>query len=126
MKNLLCIVTGVIVVLGSLTLPSGQSVADNAWTGGSLNIALQQAAPCDARAQEKALKRPVRLKITLLATGQVGPVTLVKRKGWHCLQELGLVDKAIEAAKRIQFKPKVVNGKPVTTVVTREYVFTRY
>jgi len=37
-----------------------------------------------------------------------------------------LTEKAIEAAKQIRFEPKMINGNPVSVVITREYTFTIY
>ena len=71
-------------------------------------------------ARKAEVQGAVRLKITLLANGNVGSVvTVTELPG-------GLTEKAIEAAKRIVFLPKRVNGIPVSVVVTREYTFTLY
>ncbi|MEP7149914.1 MAG: TonB family protein [Acidobacteriota bacterium] len=63
---------------------------------------------------------PVRLKITLLASGGVGSVVTLTQLS-H-----GLTENAIAAARRIVFLPKRVNGTPVSVIVTREYTFTIY
>ena len=62
----------------------------------------------------------VLLKVTLLASGQVGSVTPVRRLP-H-----GLTEQAIAAAKQIRFEPKKVNGVPVPVTVTLDYGFTIY
>lgn len=62
----------------------------------------------------------VLVKVTLLASGQVGSVTVVRGLP-H-----GLSEKAIAAAKMIRFEPKKVNGVPVTSVKTMEYTFSIY
>lgn len=62
----------------------------------------------------------VLVKVTLLASGQVGSVTVVRGLP-H-----GLSEKAIAAAKLIRFEPKKVNGVPVTSVKTMEYTFSIY
>jgi TonB family protein len=62
----------------------------------------------------------VRLKITLLANGDIGSVTTVTQ-----LPD-GLTEQAIAAAKKIRFEPKRVNGVPVSVLITREYTFTIY
>jgi len=62
----------------------------------------------------------VRLKVTLLASGQVGSITPVTRLP-H-----GLTEQAIAAARQIRFEPKKVNGVPVTINVTIDYGFTMY
>lgn len=62
----------------------------------------------------------VRLKVTLLASGQVGSITPVTRLP-H-----GLTEQAIAAARRIRFEPKKVNGVPTSVTVTVDYSFTMY
>ena len=62
----------------------------------------------------------VRLKITLLASGQVGSITPVTRLP-H-----GLTEQAIAAARQLRFEPKKVNGVPVSTIVTIDYSFSIY
>ena len=66
------------------------------------------------------------MRITLLANGRVGDVTVIKTKGWQKMEKSGLTQRAIEAARHIQFTPKRVNGVPVSVVVTREYTFEVY
>lgn len=62
----------------------------------------------------------VRLKITLLASGQVGSITPVSRLP-H-----GLTEQAIAAARQIRFEPKKVNGVATSVVVTFDYGFNIY
>ena len=60
------------------------------------------------------------LRITLLANGSVGSVTVLKE-----LPD-GLTEMAIYAAKRIVFLPKRVDGKPVSVAIKLEYGFRIY
>ncbi len=62
----------------------------------------------------------VRLKVTLLASGQVGSITPVTRLP-H-----GLTEQAIAAARNIRFSPKKVNGNAQAVIVTLEYGFNIY
>lgn len=62
----------------------------------------------------------VLVKVQLLASGQVGSVTVVRGLP-H-----GLSERAIAAAKQIKFEPKKVNGVPVNTIVTFDYGFSIY
>lgn len=62
----------------------------------------------------------VLVKVTLLASGQVGGVTVVRGLP-H-----GLSERAIAAAKQIRFEPKKVNGAPVSVTQTFEYTFSIY
>lgn len=83
-------------------------------------ITFQPKATYTDAARSNNVQGAVRLKITLLASGQVGSIVPVTR-----LPD-GLTEKAIAAAKQIRFEPKLVNGVPVSVVVTREYTFTIY
>ena len=83
-------------------------------------ITFQPKATYTDAARSNNVQGAVRLKITLLASGQVGSIVPVTR-----LPD-GLTEKAIAAARQIRFEPKMVNGQPVSVVVTREYTFTIY
>jgi protein TonB len=78
------------------------------------------------RARKKGIEGSVTLKITLLADGQVGTVSVERTKGWKEMQKYGLTDNAINAAKQIQFSPKVENGRAVPVRIIREYTFSLY
>jgi TonB family protein len=82
-------------------------------------LAKPQAKYTDA-ARTNAVQGSVRLKVTLLASGRIGPITAVRRLP-H-----GLTEQAIAAARQIQFEPKLVNGRPQSVVVTIDYSFTLY
>lgn len=71
-------------------------------------------------ARSNSAQGTVRLKVTLLSSGQVGSIVPVSRLP-H-----GLTEKAIAAARQIRFEPKMVNGVPVPVTVTFEYSFTLY
>lgn len=62
----------------------------------------------------------VRLRLILMASGQVGGITPISRLP-H-----GLTQKAIEAAKKIAFDPAIKDGRPVSQYVTIEYNFNTY
>jgi TonB family protein len=62
----------------------------------------------------------VLLKVTLLASGQVGSIVPIRR-----LPD-GLTEQAIAAARQIRFEPKKVNGVPQSITVTIDYGFTIY
>ena len=63
-----------------------------------------------------------RIKVVALlgAGGRVEFVMLLSRLGY------GLDENALDAARRIQFEPKTVDGKAVSTVVIMEYSFVIY
>jgi len=68
-------------------------------------------------ARKNLVEGQVVLRITFLANGTIGPISVVKG-----LPD-GLTEQAIEAAKRITFEPMRVNGKAKTTtkVVTSSF-----
>ncbi|MEP7148577.1 MAG: TonB family protein [Acidobacteriota bacterium] len=81
--------------------------------------AIPKATYTDA-ARANNVQGAVRLKITLLASGEVGSIVPVTR-----LPD-GLTERAIAAARQIRFEPKMINGVPQSVVITREYTFTIY
>jgi TonB family protein len=86
-------------------------------------ILRQPSAEYTSAARRNGFEGRVRLKIVLLANGQVGTITLVPNENTVEAQKYGLVDTAIAAAKKIKFIPKRVNGVPVPIIITREYSF---
>ena len=62
----------------------------------------------------------VRVKVALLAGGQVGAVTPVT------FLPFGLIQNAIAAARSVEFTPRRVNGVPMSSIVTFEYGFSIY
>jgi TonB family protein len=62
----------------------------------------------------------VRVRVTLLASGQVGSVSPVSTLPY------GLTEQALAAARQIKFKPATKGGVPVTTSKIFEYTFTMY
>ncbi len=71
-------------------------------------------------ARKNNIQGAVRLRITLLASGQIGSITPVTRL------PNGLTEQAIAAARRISFTPKKVNGVAQAVIITRDYTFTIY
>jgi TonB family protein len=62
----------------------------------------------------------VRLRVTFLASGQIGSVSPVSGLSY------GLTEQAIAAAKQIRFEPAKVNGVPQTVTKQIEYSFSIY
>lgn len=77
-------------------------------------------APYTDEARQNNVQGSVTLKITFLASGQIGSVTAVTRLPY------GLTENAIAAAKQIRFEPKKINGVPVSTSMTFQYGFNIY
>ena len=71
-------------------------------------------------ARMKNVQGSLKLRVTFLANGQVGPIALVKAL------DKGLEDNAVEAAEKIKFLPAEINGKPVDVVRYLEYQFSIY
>jgi TonB family protein len=70
----------------------------------------------------------VRLRVTFLATGEIGEVVYVKESSRKKkLTKRGLATEAIKAAKNIKFTPATdENGNPITITKEVEYSFTIY
>ena len=85
-----------------------------------VRIIAKPKAPYTDQARQNNVQGSVTLKITFLASGQVGSVVAVTRLPY------GLTENAIAAAKQIRFEPKKVNGVPVTTTMTFQYGFNIY
>jgi len=62
----------------------------------------------------------VRLKIVMLASGEVGQITVIQG-----LPD-GLTDQAIVAARLLKFQPATKDGVPVSKTITIDYSFTIY
>jgi hypothetical protein len=60
------------------------------------------------------------VRVAFLGSGEIGQVSAVTRLPF------GLTEQAIEAAKRIRFEPKMVNGRGVSTARQVEYTFSIY
>ncbi len=71
-------------------------------------------------ARENNVAGTVVLSVTFLDSGQIGTVEVVSG-----LAD-GLTEKAIDAAKRIKFKPAMKSGKPITVTRQIEYKFDIY
>lgn len=62
----------------------------------------------------------VTLKVTFLANGRIGDVSVIKGL------PNGLTRSAVTAARQIRFKPAIRNGQPYTVTKTIQYSFTIY
>ena len=79
-------------------------------------------------ARKAGVEGTVILKVIFLSTGNIGKITYVEPAGQGILKDpllkYGLVDKAIEAAKRIEFEPATRDGVPIAVVKMVAYNFT--
>jgi len=71
-------------------------------------------------ARQNNVQGNVTLKVTFLASGQVGSISTVSGLPY------GLTEQAIAAAKQIKFEPKMVNGQRQTATMSVQYSFTIY
>lgn len=69
------------------------------------------------KARAAGIEGAVRLSVILGADGKVQYILPLNKLGY------GLDQSAMNAARRIQFEPKRIDGKPVPTIVTVEYGF---
>lgn len=68
-------------------------------------------------AREKLVQGKVVLKVTFLANGEIGPITVISGLAG------GLTEQAIAAARAIRFEPAKIGSKPVSMTKTVEYTF---
>lgn len=71
-------------------------------------------------ARKNQIQGTVLLRVTFLASGQIGPISTVKGL------PNGLTEKAIAAARSIQFEPRKDGGIPKSVTRVIEYTFTIY
>jgi TonB family protein len=85
-----------------------------------LTILTKPKASYTNRARDRGVTGNIQLAVLFGASGRVEQVIVMKRLGY------GLDENAIGAAAAMQFKPKMVDGKPVSTVMIIEYRFDIY
>jgi TonB family protein len=114
--------TGSASCRGSGTGHSGwgwETVESKGKTSAFSIISKPKATYTDAARQHNT-EGSVLLKVTLLASGNVGGIRVIRGL------PNGLTEQAIEAARQIKFEPKTVNGRPVSVTKTLEYTFEIY
>ena len=77
------------------------------------------------KAQRAMVTGDVRLRISFLADGSIGEIECVNPDATEKLlfEEYGLIESAVTAARKIQFEPKIIDGKPVGVRATLGYLF---
>lgn len=67
----------------------------------------------------------VRIKVELLKDSTVGRIWCINEDNEERrkLERAGIVDATMKAAKAIKFKPRIVNGEPVSVIVSLDYLF---
>ena len=71
-------------------------------------------------ARKKKTHGTVEMLGTLTATGKLKVLFVVKAL------PNGLTERALDAASRIEFKPALLDGKPVSQIIRLQYNFNRY
>lgn len=99
---------------------SGVATSDVVRRGDDLLILSKPKASYTDAARANDVEGSVRLKVTLLASGEVGSIKPVTTLPY------GLTEQAIAAARQIKFEPKKLDGIPVSTTVTIDYSFDIY
>ncbi len=95
-----------------------------ALNGKSLQLIDKPRANYTEEARQKKAHGTVSLRVTFLASGGIGDVTVVKAK--KKLQKTGLVAQAVEAAKKIKFIPAERDGKSISVAKIVQYNFNLY
>lgn len=85
-----------------------------------LRIISRSKAAYTLAARENKVEGAVMLRITFRNDGEIGNIGVLRGLPY------GLTENAVEAAKKIKFRPKMVDGKPVDTVMTVQYGFNIY
>lgn len=85
-----------------------------------LKIISKPKADYTKEAREKSAQGTVTLRVTFLASGQIGDITPINGLPY------GLTEQAILAARQIRFEPALSNGIPVTQTQQIQYAFTLY
>lgn len=89
-------------------------------TTSPLKILYKQKAQYTAEARSNGTQGTVTLRVTFLASGAIGSITMVKGLPF------GLTEQAINAARKIEFEAEKVNGIPRTTTRPVSYTFNIY
>jgi protein TonB len=100
------------------------SVAQRAGQGNSqqpitrrLKIKAKPDAEYASQAKKRQVEGKVILRVVFGADGKIGSIQPVKELPF------GLTEKAIEAARLIQFEPEMVAGRPVSKTLNVVYIF---
>jgi TonB family C-terminal domain len=92
----------------------------SATENNNLRIISKPSAEYTDLARQNNTQGVVRLRVNFQANGEIGDVTVL-----NGLPD-GLTESAVEAVKRMEFKPAEKNGEPVTVTKIVEYKFMIY
>lgn len=79
-----------------------------------------------AQAREAGIEGKVVLRVAFLKDGKIGKIVDITKEKRDVLSSYGLTGQAIDAAKKIRFEPKKVDGVAVTAISQIEYDFDIY
>lgn len=109
---------GVGIGSGSGTAPDGtRQIQPSPLSTTPFRILSKPRATYTDAARSNDVEGSVRVKMTLLASGEVGSITPINTLPF------GLTEQAIAAARKLKFTPKMINGVPVSVIVTVDYAF---
>ena len=100
--------------------PYVSSVTRRSVGDGRLRILAKPGPQYTEAARANGINGTVRLRVTFLASGEIGPIEVV-----NGLSD-GLTEQAIDAAKRIRFMPEKQNGRAVSVRKLVEFSFNLY
>lgn len=86
----------------------------------ALNITFKPKPRYTDPARQNNIQGTVTVRVTFLASGQIGSVSPVSSLGY------GLTEQAIAAAKQMKFEPQLKNGVPQTVTKSVQFSFTIY
>lgn len=78
------------------------------------------------KARKKGFEGIVQLRITFMANGEIGEIVNLTTKKKEKLEKYGLMQQAIEAAKKIKFTPATKDGQPISVTKQIQYSFSIY
>jgi TonB family protein len=100
------------------TPPSSVPVAEPGVT--PIKVIRQRPARYTDRARSENIQGAIRVVLLMGASGKVEHILFLSRLGY------GLDEEVMKAVNDIKFEPKLKDGKPVSTVIVREYTFAIY
>lgn len=103
----------------SYETPPGEKIIPRSGTN-KLRILSKPRANYTDAARENSAHGAVRLRVTFLASGEIGAITPV-----NSLPD-GLTEQSIAAARKIKFEPATRDGVPLSVTKIVEYTFTLY
>lgn len=117
----------ILTVLFIAFLPSAGTIVRGHPEGQSKAIPLKiiSTRPVEVPDEARGVRGRVRLLVEYRSDNTIGTVRCLNRddREREKMERVGLIDAAIAAARKTVFRPRMVDGQPVTVFATRDYVF---